>query len=61
MQTNRVIVLYPQASVPDPALSRRSRKAARMFRRFAAIVDLAVTAAIGVGVLVCFGLVFTML
>ena len=38
----------------------RRRRAAN-FRLLADIVDLTVTAAIGVGVLVCFGLVFTML
>ena len=58
MQTGRVISLYPQRKLPVKAPSRPSRKAIRAFRTAAAIT---VTAAIGVGVLVCFGLVFTML
>ena len=61
MQTGRVIPLYPQRDFPVNAPMRPSRKAVRAFRTAAAIVDLTVTAAIGVGVLVCFGLVFTML
>lgn len=61
MQTGRVISLYPQQSFSDKAPARPSRKAVRAFRKAAAIVDLTVTAAIGVSVLVCFGLVFTML
>ena len=52
MQTGRVISLYPQREFQTRPSPRPSRKA---------IVDLTVTAAIGVGVLVCFGLVFTML
>ena len=61
MQTGRVISLYPQRKLPVTEPARPSRKAIRAFRTAAAIVDLTVTAAIGVGVLVCFGLVFTML
>ena len=61
MQTGRVISLYPQRKLPVKAPARPSRKAIRAFRTAAAIVDLTLTAAIGVGVLVCFGLVFTML
>ena len=61
MQTGRVISLYPQRKLPVQEPARPSRKAIRAFRTAAAIVDLTVTAAIGVGVLVCFGLVFTML
>lgn len=61
MQTGRVISLYPQRKLPVKVPARPSRKAIRAFRTAAAIVDLTVTAAIGVGVLVCFGLVFTML
>ena len=61
MQTGRVISLYPQQRFSDKAPARPSRKADRTLRKLTAIVDLTVTAAIGVGVLVCFGLVFTML
>ena len=61
MQTGRVISLYPQRKLPVKEPARPSRKAIRAFRTAAAIVDLTVTAAIGVGVLVCFGLVLTML
>ena len=61
MQTGRVISLYPQRKLPVKEPAHPSRKAIRAFRTAAAIVDLTVTAAIGVGVLVCFGLVFTML
>ena len=52
MQTGRVISLYPQRKLPVKAPARPSRKAIRAFRTAAAIVDLTVTAAIGVGVLV---------
>ena len=55
MQTGRVISLYPQREFQTRPSPRPSRKAIRAFRTAAAIVDLTV------GVLVCFGLVFTML
>ena len=61
MQTGRVISLYPQQSFSSQAPSRPSRRSEKTLRKLTAIVDLTVTAAIGVGVLVCFGLVFTML
>lgn len=61
MQTGRVIPLYPQREFQTRTSPRPLRRAIRAFRTAAAIVDLTVTAAIGVGVLVCFGLVFTML
>ena len=57
MQNHRIISLYPETAGECPV----SRRRAANFRLLADIVDLTVTAAIGVGVLVCFGLVFTML
>ena len=59
MQNHRIISLYPETAGECPVTFRRRRAA--NFRLLADIVDLTVTAAIGVGVLVCFGLVFTML
>lgn len=61
MQNHCVISLYPETGLPaEPyayTLSRRERK----LQTLAAVVDLTVTAAIGLGILLCFGLVFTML
>lgn len=61
MQTNRVIVLYPQTTQESRTLPRPQRHVLETLRLFTAAVELFVTAAIGVGVLICFGLVFTML
>ena len=60
MQTHTVIQLYPESRFPSAAHMRREKRDDNL-KRAAAIVDLTVTAAIGLGVLVCFGLVFTML
>ena len=59
MQTSRIISLYPESRLPS-APCAPSRRAGQL-QKLQAIVDLAVTATIGLGVLVCFGLVFTML
>ena len=61
MQNHRIISLYPETAGKCPTGRSFRRRHAANFRLLADIVDLTVTAAIGVGVLVCFGLVFTML
>ena len=61
MQNHRIISLYPETAGECPVSRSFRRGRAANFRLLADIVDLTVTAAIGVGVLVCFGLVFTML
>lgn len=61
MQNHRIISLYPESAGECPVCRSFRRGRAANFRLLADIVDLTVTAAIGVGVLVCFGLVFTML
>ena len=59
MQNHRIIPLYPETAGECPVSRTFRRRRAANFRLLADIVDLTVTAAIGV--LVCFGLVFTML
>lgn len=61
MQNHRIISLYPETAGECRSAAPFRRRRAANFRLLADIVDLTVTAAIGVGVLVCFGLVFTML
>ena len=60
MQTHAVISLYPNAAVPSAAATRKAYLKDHL-HTLCTIVDLAVTALIGLGVLTCFGLVFTML
>ena len=60
MQSHAVISLYPNAAVPSAPAPRKARLKDHL-HTLCAIVDLAVTALIGLGVLTCFGLVFTML
>lgn len=57
MQTNRVRNL----PISTPAPSPRDALRAQRLRTLCAVCELAVTAIIGLGVLVCFALVFTML
>ena len=61
MQNHRIISLYPETAGECPVSRTFRRRRVANFRLLADIVDLTITAAIGVGVLVCFGLVFTML
>ena len=56
MQNHRIIPLYPETAGECPVSRTFRRRRAAYFRLLADIVDLTVTAAIGVG-----GLVFTML
>ena len=57
MQNHRIIPLYPETAGECPVSRTFRRRRAAYFRLLADLVP----AAIGVGVLVCFGLVFTML
>ena len=54
MQHHRIISLYPETAGECPVSRTFRRRRAANFRLLADIVDLTVTAAIGVGVLVCF-------
>lgn len=60
MQTHAVISLYPETKLPAEPVRQTRRKENRL-QTLCAVADLTVTAVIGLGVLVCFGLVFTML
>ena len=59
MQTHAVISLYPDRAASDQPCPSRMRLC--RLQTLAALVELVVTILIGLGVLVCFGLVFTML
>lgn len=61
MQTHAVISLYPETRLPEEPARAFERRTERRLRLLKDAVDLSVTAFIGLGVLVCFGLVFTML
>lgn len=59
---NNVIILFPESTVSAaPASPSRRASFQTRLQKAALIVDLAVSGCIGVCVLVCMGLVFTML
>ena len=61
MQTQAVISLYPKTGLPEEPARQFPTRTEKKLRALRDAVDLTVTAFIGLGVLVCFGLVFTML
>lgn len=61
MQTHAVISVFPETRLPEEPARHFPTRTERNLRLLRDAVDLSVTAVIGLGVLVCFGLVFTML
>lgn len=61
MQTHAVISVFPETRLPEEPARHFPTQAERNLRIVRDAVDLTVTAVIGLSVLVCFGLVFTML
>lgn len=58
---NNVIILFPESTSAAPSSPSRKASFQTRLQKAALIVDLAVSGCIGVCILVCMGLVFTML
>lgn len=61
MYAHAVISLFPETHLPEEPARPYPTRTEKKLRILRDAVDLIVTAVIGLGVLVCFGLVFTML